>query len=80
VQTWKKRRTENNDNPLEAEEEALSNPETETEADANPEPDPMAQAMLDQSWWDAGDAMRHFGAIDDEVSPKEAVEKRIEKL
>jgi hypothetical protein len=79
VPTRKKRRVENDDNP-EAEKEALNDPaaqaQAQAQADANPEPDPMAQeAMLDQSWWDAGNATRHFGAIDDEVSPREAVEK-----
>ena len=29
---------------------------------------------------DTGDAMRHFGAMDGEVSAKEVVKKRIEKL
>jgi hypothetical protein len=70
---------ENDDNPG-AEKEALNDPaaQAQAQADANPEPDPMAQeAMLDQSWWDTGDATRHFGAIDDEMSPREAVEKRI---
>jgi hypothetical protein len=82
VQTRKKRIVENKNNSAE-EEEALNNPEAEAEAgaDANPGPDPTAQAMLDQSsWWDTGDATGYFGAIDDEVSPKEAVEKRIVKL
>jgi hypothetical protein len=62
----------------------LNNPEeqeAQAQADTNPEPDPTAQAAaLDQSWWGTGNAMRYFGAIDDEVSPKEAAEKGIKKL
>jgi hypothetical protein len=41
---------------------------------------PIAQAIANQSWWDTGDAIRYFGAVDGEGSPKEAVETRIEKL
>jgi hypothetical protein len=35
---------------------------------------------LDQSWWDTGDAIRYFGAIDGEVTPREAVQNIIETL
>jgi hypothetical protein len=65
-----------------------NNPDAETtQATANPmdpiDPivlNPIPQAIANQSWWDTGDAIRYFGAVDGELSPKEAVEKRIEKV
>jgi hypothetical protein len=56
------------------------NPIAQVKANPNMNPNPIAQAILDQSWWDKGNAIRNFGAIDGEVSPKEAVEERIAKL
>jgi hypothetical protein len=47
---------------------------------ANPPRNVAAEAILTQSWWDTGDAIRYFGAIDGEVSPKEAVVERIARL
>jgi hypothetical protein len=49
---------------------------TETRVEANP----IAQAILNQSWWDTGDAILYFGAIDGEVLPNEAVVEIIAKL
>jgi hypothetical protein len=46
----------------------------------NDRPNVNADAILTQSWWDTGDAIRYFGAIDGEVSPMEAVVGRIARL
>ncbi len=46
----------------------------------NDPPNSTADAILTQSWWDTGDAIRYFGAIDGEVSPMEAVVERIARL
>jgi hypothetical protein len=53
---------------------------TELEAQVEANLDPIAQAIIDQSWWDTGDAVRYFGALDGELAAKETVEKRIEQL
>jgi hypothetical protein len=63
-----------NDTP----EQAEVDPNLMAQVEANP--NPIAQAMLNQSWWDAGDAIRYFCSMDGDVSPKEAVEERILKL
>ncbi len=68
------------------EQEQTNDTPEQTEVDPNPiaqveaNPNPIAQAILNQSWWDTGDAIRYFGAMDGDVSPKEAVEERILKL
>jgi hypothetical protein len=57
--------------------------ETRVRADPNttdPIVNPIAEAIANQSLWDTGDAIQYFGAVDGAVSPKEAVETRIEKL
>jgi hypothetical protein len=55
--------------------------ETRVEAETRVKANPIAQAILNQSWWDTGDAIRYFGAIDGEVLPNEAgVGERIAKL
>jgi hypothetical protein len=59
--------------------EAVATAETRVRVQPNPTPI-TTQAVLDQSWWDTGDAIRYFGAIDGGVSPREAVQNRIEKL
>jgi hypothetical protein len=46
----------------------------------NDPPNANANAILTQSWWDTGDAICYFGAIDGEVSPMEAVVERIARL
>jgi hypothetical protein len=46
----------------------------------NDPPNVNAGAILTQSWWDTGDAIRYFGAIDGEVSPMEAAVERIARL
>jgi hypothetical protein len=46
----------------------------------NDPPNLTAIAILTQSWWDTGDAICYFGAIDGEVSPMEAVVERIARL
>jgi hypothetical protein len=43
-------------------------------------PNATAKAILTQSWWDTGDAICYFGAIDGEVSPKAAIVERIARL
>jgi hypothetical protein len=43
-------------------------------------PNATAEAILTQSWWDTGDAIRYFGARDGEVSQKAAVVERIARL
>jgi hypothetical protein len=50
------------------------NPIAQVKANPNMNPNPIAQAIY-HSWWDTGNAIRYFGAIDGEVSPKEAVEE-----
>jgi hypothetical protein len=80
--TRKKRRGNNNVmEPIQNDShypEAEAIPDTVTEVEANL--DPIAQTILNQSWWDTGNAIRYFGAIDGEVSPTEAVENCITRL
>jgi hypothetical protein len=84
--TRKKRRVNDNDTeqtdgiPEQAGDTPEQAGDTPEQTEANPNPNPIAQAILDQSWWDTGDAIRYFGAIDGEVSPKEAVKERIAQL
>jgi hypothetical protein len=42
--------------------EAVSTAEERVRVQPNPTPI-AAQAVLDQSWWDTGDAIRYFGAM-----------------
>jgi hypothetical protein len=58
-----------------------SNPEAETtETRVKVNLNPIAQAIMNQSWWDIGDAILYVGTIHGEVSPKEEVVERIAKL
>jgi hypothetical protein len=70
-----------NDNQLHPEpaEPKQAEPPSPSLVVVNP-PNVTAEAILTQSWWDTGDAIRYFGAIDGEVSPKAAVVERIARL
>jgi hypothetical protein len=46
-------------------------PKAVLEAEANP--NLLADAILNQSWWDTGDSIKYFGSADGEASPKESV-------
>ena len=87
VQKRRRQENNNNDDTLEGEppEQEATTPthdhEPEEEATPpNPRANPRAQAILDQSWWDTGDAIRYFGARHGEVSAKDAVSERIGRL
>jgi hypothetical protein len=51
-------------------------PKAVVEAEVNP----LADAILNSSWWDTGDAIRYFGSANGEASPKESVVDRITQL
>jgi hypothetical protein len=52
--------------------------ETVLEAEGNP--NLLADTILNQSWWDTGDAIRCFGTTDGEASPKESLVDIVSQL
>jgi hypothetical protein len=77
----KRRRQNNNDIDNDMPRGNLQN--VDASLDETPEatpPNPRAEAILNQTFWDTGDAIRYFGARDGEVSARDAVNERIAKL
>jgi hypothetical protein len=68
-----------NDNQLHPEPAEPEQAEPPSVVVVNP-PNVTAEDILTQSWWDTGDAIHYFGAIDGEVSPNAAVVERIARL
>jgi hypothetical protein len=73
------RMTINQPHPKPVEPEQAETPLSVVVVVVNPQ-DATAEAILTQSWWDTGDVICYFGAIDGEVSPKAAVVERIARL
>jgi hypothetical protein len=73
------KRRRRNDNDTDAV-PPVQNVGTQHEAEEAISSNPRAQAILNQSWWDTGDAIRHFGARDGEASAKDSAMARISRL